>query len=60
MKKVYMMPLAEVVKTGAEEMICSSGLTVDGVIDDAGIWPGDSPIEADGKGDFENVFENLW
>ena len=51
MKKVYIMPLAEVVKTETEEMICQSLPTKKSYED------GIKLLEND---DFENVFENLW
>ena len=52
MKKVYIIPLAEVVKTETEELICLS-LIEDSYVDgeNAGVFE---------KNDFDNVFENLW
>ena len=50
MKKVYIMPLAEVVRTETEEMICQSIKTGDY----------NSNIEILENDDFENVFEDLW
>ena len=52
MKKAYMIPLAEVVKTETEELICLS-LIEDSYVDgkNAGVFE---------KDDFENVFEDLW
>ena len=51
MKKTYIMPFAEVVKTETEEMICAS-LPVQGKYQE--------DLEILEKDDFENVFENLW
>ena len=59
MKKAYIMPLAEVVKTATEELICLSlTSSEESVIGDGGIFDGTG--SADSKDDFENVFENLW
>lgn len=56
MKKAYIIPLVEVVKTETEELICLS-LIEDSYVDgeNAGVFEKDDFGNA-----FENVFENLW
>ena len=51
MKKTYIMPFAEVVKTETEEMICQS-LPQMGEYQDG--------LQVLDNDEFENVFENLW
>ena len=54
MKKAYISPLAEVVKTETEQMICQS---IDLPI--SGDYNTDLTI-TDNEGSFDNVFEGLW
>lgn len=56
MKKTYIMPLVEVVKTEAEELIC---ISQEFLIDSEKGFDG-TDLEILEKNDFENVFENLW
>ena len=53
MKKTYIIPLAEVVKTETEEMICQS------IIISGEEFNGDDMTILDND-TFENVFEDLW
>lgn len=55
MKKAYISPLAEVVKTETEQMICQS---IDFPISDQE-FNSDLTI-TDNVGSFDNVFEGLW
>ena len=52
MKKAYIMPLAEVVKTETKELICQSSLPKMDEYQDG--------MQVLGNDEFENVFENLW
>ena len=53
MKKTYISPLAEVVKTEIEQMICQS-------IGAEGLFDNDALTPAEKVGDFEDIFEGLW
>ena len=54
MKKTYISPLAEVVKTEIEQMICESSITAGGVFNDESLTPSEK------VGDFDEIFEGLW
>ena len=54
MKKAYIMPLAEVVKTETKEQICQSSVLFSEETVGAG------HVGVLGNDEFENVFEDLW
>ena len=54
MKKAYIMPLAEVVKTETKELICQSSVLF------SEETVGEDHVGILGNDNFENVFENLW
>ena len=55
MKKTYISPLAEVVKTEMEQMICQSSFTLGETITDS-----DPGFEKASAEDFSAIFEGLW
>ena len=63
MKKAYMAPLMEVVRTEAEQMICQSIKQLiggDSGLGGGGDYTDTTPISADGKDDITSIFDNLW
>ena len=56
MKKTYIMPLMEVVKTRTEQMLSNSSFDINGTILDGN----ESGFEKASREDLDAIFEGLW